>query len=230
MVDNRESSRPPSDPRPAVGRVRPAHPDRSLRRELAVAMLLGVVLVALGLVLWRRPHRPADSLAGEPPTPSAAAPAESAGAAGAVPDAGRPPPVVLSEARVLACHDRGPKRTPAEQCDHVSPIEKALASAVEQSASCVAPPSTSSAITGGGQGGPAGAGTIEYVADVSFLHHKVSVLLPRAGRSVRDRRILAACATAVRGAMGAMPLDGVDHQHAQYRIAVTATYRGPGGG
>jgi hypothetical protein len=35
----------------------------------------------------------------------------------------------------------------------------------------------------------------------------------------------------VRSALSAMALDGVDHQHARYKIAVTATYKGsaPGG-
>jgi hypothetical protein len=59
---------------------------------------------------------------------------------------------------------------------------------------------------------------------VSFSRRKVSVILPRAGRSVRDRKVLSACATAVRGAMGGLALDGIDHQHAQYRISVIATY------
>ena len=76
----------------------------------------------------------------------------------------------------------------------------------------------------------AGGGTIEYVADVSFSRHKVSVSLPRAGRSVHDRKVLRACSTAVRGRSQGVALDGVDHQHARYKIAVTATYRGSGAG
>jgi hypothetical protein len=92
----------------------------------------------------------------------------------------------------------------------VTSFEKALSAAVEQAATCV--PSA-------GAGG-----TIEYVADVSFLHRKVNVSLPQAGRSVHDRKVLRACAAAVRGAMQLTSLDGVEHQHAQYKIAVTATY------
>jgi len=70
------------------------------------------------------------------------------------------------------------------------------------------------------------AGTIEYVADVSFTRHHLRVTLPRAGRSVRDRKVVHACASAVRDGMQSVALDGVDHKHARYSISITATYRG----
>jgi hypothetical protein len=158
--------------------------------------------------------------------PSAAAPSDSSAALAvmtadgglgiaspqAAPDAGASGPVALSDTRVLACQDRGSKKTAPDQCDHVSALEQALGSAITQAATCV--PAES------------GGGTIEYIADVSFLHHKLSVSLPRAGRSVHDRKIVHGCATAVRGSLQALALDGIEHQHARYKIAVTATYRG----
>ncbi len=210
-------SHPPSDPRPIVRRGAVWRPSqgRPLGVEIAAALALGVLLVAVGLYLWRRPRAPAGASGAESAS-SVPAPAPSAAAAPPpTVDAVRPSAVTLSEARVLECHDRGPKKTPPEQCDHLSPIEKALADAVEQSAAC-ASPSTGAAGADGG--------TIEYVADVSFLRRRVSVTLPRAGRSVRDRKVLVACASAVRGAMGSLPFEHVDHQHARYRISVTATY------
>ena len=130
-------------------------------------------------------------------------------------DAGSSSGVVLSDARIVGCHDRGPKKTPAELCDHVASVEQAFENAISQSAACVP--------TGSG-------GTIEYVADVSFSKHKVGLLLPRAGRSVRDQKVLHACSTAVRGAMQGLALDSASHQHARYKIAVTATYRGAASG
>jgi hypothetical protein len=179
--------------------------------------VLGLVLVASGLYLWRRPHTPNEASDADAPSASDAAlvAADGSALAAAAPDAGIPSPVTLSDARVLGCHDRGPKKTPPEQCDHLAPVEQALTHAITQAASCVP---------------VAAGGTIEYVADVSFLHRKLSVLLPRAGRSVRDRKALRACSTAVRDAMQGLTLDGMDHQHARYRIAITATYRGPGPG
>jgi hypothetical protein len=202
---------PPSDPRPAMRRGGLAFrdgPERTVRAQLAAALVVGLVLVATGLYLWRRPHLSAEAPATEAASASAPAVAAAAGPPVAAADAGAP---TLSDARVLACHDRGPKKTPVDQCDHVPPLEKALTDAVEQAAACV-PDSVTS-------------GTIEYVADVSFLRQKVSVVLPRAGRSVRDRKVLGACASAVRTAMNTVPFAGVEHQHARYRISVTATYR-----
>ena len=193
---------------------RAAH-DRSVRVQFAAALGVGVVLFAAGLCLWRRPHAPAGaSVAQDDDAESASSARDGAPepvVAVAV-EAGAPSPVTLSDARVVGCHDRGPRKTAPDQCDHLVSVEKALATAVEGAATCV-PASVSG-------------GTIEYVADVSFLRHRLSVTLPRSGRSVRDRKILGACATAVRGAMHALPLDGVDHQHARYQISVTATYRG----
>jgi hypothetical protein len=213
MAGPRDSFQPPSDPRPGTGRggeMSHAVEDRSLNTQLAVALFAGLALFASGLYLWRRPQAPADPMSTE--APSAPASAAAAVASIAVADAGSSSPVLLSDTRVLACHDRGVKRTPPDQCDHLMPLEKALSNAVERSAACV-PDS-------------AGGGTIQYVADVSFSRHKLSVILPRAGRSVRDRKVLAACATAVRTAVVRLPLDGVDHQHARYTISITATYKG----
>jgi hypothetical protein len=220
MGDRREPSHPPSDPHPAL--VRPggvfAVEDRPVRLQLVGALLLGLVLVASGLYVWRRPRSadspsselsPAASAASQDTAVSAAASVSGgdAGAEGAAP--------ALSAARVLGCHDRGSRKTPPDQCDHLATVEQALSSAIEQAASCVP---------------TASGGTIEYVADVSFLRHKVTVSLPRAGRSVRDGKVLRACSTAVRGAMQGVALSSVDHAHARYKIAVTATYRGSGGG
>lgn len=221
MSERREPSHPPSDPHPAItrgsGGTAFAEDERPVRVQLIAALVLGLVLVASGLYLWRRPHTPSETPAADALSPSDAAlvAADGGSLAIAAADAGSPAPVTLSDARVLGCHDRGPRKTPPEQCDHLAPVEQALTTAITQAASCVP---------------AASGGTIEYVADVSFLHHKLSVLLPHLGRSVRDRKVLRACSTAVRGAMQGVTLDGLDHQHARYRIAITATYRGSGTG
>ena len=205
-------SQPPSHPRPARAKSSgdgfPAE-ERPPRAQLIAAVVVGVALVGAGLYLWRKPH-PVDPAAGAAPSASALA-VEDARAPAAMVDAG-PAPVTLSEVRVLACHDKGSHKTPAEQCDHVTAVEQALTQAIEQAGTC-------------GSSSPAG-GTVEYVADVSFLHKKVRISLPRTGRSLRDRKALGACATAVREAMDSVSLDGADHEHARYRISVVATYRG----
>jgi hypothetical protein len=227
MADRREPSHPPSDPHPGLARSAAATArgflgaeDRPLRVQLVGALLLGLVLVASGLWLWRRPHTPDGAGAGEPSAASSAGEGllgdGGLAATIATPEAGVAGPVTLSEARVLACHDRGSKKTPPDQCDHVGGVEHALSGAIAQASSCVPTSGTG--------------GTIEYVADVSFSRHKLSVSLPRAGRSLQDRKVLHACSTAVRGAMQSVDLEAMDHQHARYKIAVTATYRGSGTG
>ncbi len=216
-VTPREPSHPPSDPRPVRTRSSgdgfPAA-DRPARVQLIVTSVLGLILVASGLYLWRRPR---TSDAAEAALSSASSLAvEDAHAPTALLDAGGPSSVTVSEPRVVACHDRGARKTPADQCDHVATVEQALAQAIEQSAAC-------------GSSSTAG-GTIEYLADISFLRRKVRVTLPRMGRSLREPRVLGACATAVREAMQAVTLDAADHQHARYQISVTATYHGKAGG
>jgi hypothetical protein len=213
MADRRESSsHPPSDPHPALARGLFAVEERPVRIQLFGALTLGLVLVGTGLFLWRRPHVPADAQAAESAAASASA---QAGIVSPAPSASAPAaslPVTLSDARVVGCHDRGSKKTAPDQCDRIPALEKALSDAIEKAATCV-PPSANSA-------------TIEYVADVSFSRHKVGLLLPRDGRSVKDKKVLHACSTAIRGTIQGLTLDGIDHQHARYSIAVRATYRG----
>jgi hypothetical protein len=221
MVDRREPSHPPSEPHPALARANGilAAEDRPVRAQLVAALLLGLVLVASGLYLWRRPHTVADASSDVPASSaseSALAALGDAGTFAVAADAGSSGPVSLSDARTLSCADRGSKKTAPDLCDHLAPIERALSGAINQAGTCV--------------GGAAGGGTIEYVADVNFAHHKVNVALPKAGRSVHDRKALRACSTAVRGALQGVALDGMDHQHARYKIAVTATYRGSANG
>jgi hypothetical protein len=215
MAEPRDPSHPPSDPYPALVRARAARfgdETRPPRAQLVAAGLLGVVLLATGVFLWRRPHGPVGGEAGDGSGPLAAKVAPEGPGFQPGTDAGNAPDSVsLSEARVVACHDRGPKKTSPDDCDHLSGLEQALSQAIEQAASCV-PQSDSGA-------------TIEYVADVSFLRHMLRISLPRAARSIHDRKVVAACAAAVRDALPASSLDAMNHEHARYRIAITATYR-----
>src|ERR1700722_972418 len=144
MPSPREPSHPPSDPQPARASGFALGPaERPDRIQLGAALLFGFVLVASGLYMWRRPHAPADGAGETQAEESASAagsagPAGSAGAFAAASDAGAGAPVALSEARVLACQDRGSKKNPPDACDRLAPVERAMASAITQSATCVA--------------------------------------------------------------------------------------------
>jgi hypothetical protein len=213
MTQSRDPSHPPSDPQASAirGRGPIMTSERPVRVQLAAALVLGLVFVASGLYLWRRPHGSVDGAASE--ALAADADVDDAGMTAAVVDAA-PPPVTISDARVIGCHDRGSKVTAADDCDRLGPVEQALSHAIEQAVACF--PSTLDGAT------------IEYVADISFSRHKVRVSTPRAGRSEHDRKVVSGCGSAVRETMRALPLDGITHQHARYEIAVTASYRGHG--
>jgi hypothetical protein len=205
------ASVPPSEPRStsrgSFSQLDLAAADRPARLQMIVALLLGLVLVAIPLYLWRRPR--ADAVA-----------------AGAAADAGAPPPAAapadptatddkptLGEAKALLCQDPGPKKTSPEQCDHVVEVEKALAKAIEESAGCISK--------------DVGGGTVVYVADVSFKRRAVNVATPKEGRSMKNTKAISACQSAVKARLSALALDAVKHEHARYKIAITATYPGP---
>jgi hypothetical protein len=223
MAEPRDPPHPPSEPQAASYRTAAdaqAAADRPVRIQLIVALLVGLVLVATGLYLWRRPRAEVDpslaasvdpSDAGSFAVASDAAPMTFASSVDASPSSG----VTLSDVRMLSCHDKGSKKTAPDQCDRLSSIEQGLARAIEQASSCVP-------VTAGG-------GTIEYVLDVSFgrKRHPMTVSLPKGARSMKNVKVLAACKKAVSGAVNAMALDGVNHAHARYKMSVTATYPGP---
>jgi hypothetical protein len=222
-MPEREPSHPPSEPQPALVREttdKATGSDRTARLQLFGAMLLGLLLVAAGLYLWRRPRTgAADASPAE-----ASSVVEVASVQVSAPDSGIAAAVAqvsttaslnglsLSDARVVSCHDKGTKKTAPSECDHVGPVEQALAKAIEQSASCV--PAS------------AGGGTIEYIADVSFARKRnpVSIALPKDGRSLKSPKALTACKSAVSRSIRELGLDGVAHDHQRYKIAITATY------
>jgi len=201
---------PPSEPRSSRASIADldAAVDRPARLQMIVALVLGLVLVAIPLYLWRRPRAEsviaarANTDAGlgnlQTITPPDAAPADDK--------------VTLGELHVLSCHDSGPKKTPPEQCDHVAEVEKAFAKAIEENAACVPK--------------DAGGGTIQYVADVSFKKHGATVSVPKDGRTFKNHKVATNCATVVKSRLAALPFESVTHAHARYKLAITATYPG----
>ena len=206
------ASVPPSEPRsPSRGsfsQLDIGAADRPARLQMIVALILGLVLVAIPLYLWRRPRADAVAVSVSGSGDPAAAPSSAA-----------PPPTLVAEetpmvsdVRVLLCQDPGPKKTAPEQCDHVVEVERAFAKAIEENASCMPK--------------DAGGGTVIYVADVSFKHKAVNVATPKEGRTMKNLKAIGACQVAVKSRLQALPLDHLTHAHARYKIAMTATYPG----
>lgn len=204
---------PPSEPRPRGSRpgVEAGPGDESTlrpaRAQLVALLVLGFVLVAVPLYLWRRPRVLPDPEAA-PLGPIATASAEPQKDAGP-PDATSQGPS-LGEVVVVECHDPGTAKTPPEKCDRLPEVEKALSRAVAGAATCV--PRT------------AGGGTIVYLADVSYARKKqpVSLATPANGRTVK-RTLAGACARAVSESLSAVALDE-QHLHQRYKLRLVATY------
>lgn len=207
------ASVPPSEPRSAsrasFSQV-DLSADRPARLQMLVALVLGLVLVAIPLYLWRRPR--AESIAatgsadaGVDPN-AAAAPTTSASPA----DEGKP---TLGEPKSIMCQDPGPKKTAPEQCDRLADVEKAFAKAIEDTAASCIPKD-------------AGGGTIQFVADVSFKRKALNVSTPKDGRTMKNGKVVSACQSAVKSRLQAVSLDAVQHAHARYKIAITASYPG----
>ncbi len=198
---------PPSEPRPIPGRPgADAGPDRPARVQLIAALLLLLVLVVVPLYLWRRPRAASND---------ETKPVASALVATATATASAEPPrtkngVTVGDAKVIGCHDRGSKRTPADQCDHLPAVEGAFSKAILDASSCVS------------QGTPAG--EIAFVLDASYARHK-SPMRVRHGRedTTLPAKAVAECVAEVRKSLASISLDGA-HAHARYEIEIDATY------
>lgn len=218
-----EPSAPPTEPSVRDSTATDVGPGRL---TALFALLLIFVIVAIPLFLWRRPTTLAEELpaaavavdAGsttvEIDGSMAATPAATAADVDAAPPIATPPGVTLSDAKVVECHDPGPRRTSPSDCDHLPSVERALAKIVADNAACV--PST------------AGSGALPFLFDISYQRKKqpVSVSLPRDGRTLKSAKAVAACASAVRKALASAPALDTTHQHSRYKVQITATFSG----
>ena len=182
--------------------------DRPARLQMIVALVLGLVLVAIPLYLWRRPR--AESIAATGSADSGVDPNAAAAPTTTAPVEESKP--TIGDAKSILCQDPGPKKTAPEQCDHVADVEKAFAKAIDEAASCVPK--------------DAGGGTIQFVADVSFKRKALNVATPKEGRTMKNAKVVASCQAAVKSKLQALSLDAVQHTHARYKIAITASYPG----
>lgn len=184
-----------------------------MRVQLTVALLAGLVLVAVPLYLWRRPRSAKGESADAGPDASAQTAAMNADAATSplaiLLDASTPKnDIVLDKVRIIKCQRPGPGKTPPEQCDRQPFFEDALTKAVLENVSCA--PKL-----------PKG-GTISFAAKID---HKKRTFHLWAGKSgtIRHKRA-AQLIECVSRAIPTPNWDSLPHQHSIYTMALQATY------
>jgi hypothetical protein len=197
------TSSPPSQPSPYryLGR---GGGERPVKLQLIIALVAGLILVAVPLYLWRRP-RP-ESI------PTADAAVADAGAPTASPvvafDAGPPGGITLSPFTTIKCESSGPGKTAPERCDHLTTLEDALSRAIRENASCA--PSSKSQYS------------VSFVMEADFRKKKLSLFTGKSTTIKRERaKELLRC---VKKAMGNTELGVLPHQHTKYKVNVVATY------
>jgi hypothetical protein len=190
--------------------------DKPLRAQLVVVGVVGVILIAVPLYLWRQPSgRPA-------PTAEASASA-SAGRLGAAPvalDAGAGAGAVpktaervkLGSAQRVKCGaSAGNARIEGSLCDALPWVEQALATAIKAAVDC-APKRKEE-------------GSINYVVSLDFTAKRFHVF-PGASGSWRGPQARKAT-ECVNRAFPQPDWGAIPHQYRYYWIAVLATYPSP---
>ncbi len=179
-----------------------------------IALVIGLVLLAVPLYLWRRPSGKENAAvdagahhdAGADGAPSSHAQVTGLDA-GAVDDGVKLAPVQ----RVRCSASQRAKGQTGNLCDHLPFFESALEKAIHSTKGCA--PRTGKA------------GTLNYVLTIDFQHRRVSAFPGASGRwkGPQARR----AAKCVLRSLPAPPWNTIRHQYRYYQIAVMATYPGP---
>ncbi|MEZ4442473.1 MAG: hypothetical protein R3B72_25495 [Polyangiaceae bacterium] len=199
-------STPPSQPPPY--RQLGSGGQQPVRIQMILGLVVGLVLVAVPLYLWRRPTgtAPDDDEAAD-----AGVTATIDGASPYVPlvDADElGPNVKLGEFETIRCVDPGPGKTAPERCDHITFFEDALARAIRENVSC-APETKTGA-------------TISVVIDFSFRAKRLKVYRGKSSTlPASQTKELFNC---IKRAMPEPQWGSIPHQHARYVVNVKATY------
>lgn len=187
---------------------------RDVRLQAALALVVGVALVAVPLFIWGR---------GKKPSPNAGA---SASASASSDDAG-PPTVIFGDAGTVAidaggrsvtfgqplylkCQDPGPGKTPPDKCDHLAAIEEMVTKQLAEKAVTCMPASATAVV-------------VNTVVDVSFKKKKVIVKAGKDGATMGQKERTKAVACMMKG-MPAPVWDGIGHAHQRYQFQLLTTY------
>ena len=180
-----------------------------MRLQIVIALVAGLILVAVPLYLWRRP-RPESIPSADAAVSADAGPPSDASADGAMFQPTTPPPpiVQLSPFTTLKCENPGPGKTPPERCDHVPFFEDGLARAIRDNAACA--PASSTPLK------------VSFVMEVDFRRKRTNLFVGKSSTIKKEKgKELLRCVT--RG-MPTPDWGTIVHQYAKYKVNVTATY------
>lgn len=186
-----------------------------MRAQLVIALVIGLVLLAVPLYLWRRPsgkeNASGDAGAGRDGGGDGArsSHAQVTGIDAASVDDG----IKLAPVQRVKCSaSERAKGQEGNLCDHLPFFEKALVKAIHGTKGCA--PRTGKA------------GTLNYVLTIDFQHRRVGAFPGASGRwkGPQARR----ATQCVLKSLPAPPWNSIRHQYRYYQIAVMATYPAPG--
>ena len=217
------SSGPPTSSRPSSslpssrtktfgGRVQ-----RDVRLQAALALIVGIALVAVPLFIWGRGRN--KSAAAAPSTSTSISSEDAgpptvifgdAGATLSIDAGGRP--ISFGEPRYLKCQNPGPGTTAPDKCDHLGMVEDAVTKAIAERASTCIPTLTS-------------AMTINVVVDVSFKKKKMRVKAGKDGSTMPASMRTKAISCIEKGLV-APSFDAIAHAHQRYLLQFVITVGG----
>jgi hypothetical protein len=186
--------------------------ERPVRAQLVVALVSGLMLMAVPLYLWRRP------VATGAATHPSAVPSESATPFASIRllpppipiDAGslEPEPVSLGPVKKVRCGSSARSASSEETCDDLPVLSKSLVDAIKSRVDCA--PKT------------AKGGSVNYVLEVDFTAKRVHVFPGKSGDLTGPQaRRAAKCVLA---AVSKPDWAGMVHRYRYYALAVLVTY------
>ena len=174
---------------------------------MILGLVVGLVLVAVPLYLWRRPDPAAT---GEADDDKDAGTATIDGSSSYIPlvDASVAPQVKIAPFQTIRCVDPGPGKTAPERCDHITFFEDGLTRAIRENTLC-APETTTGA-------------TVSIVMDIDFRRKKLKIYRGKSSTlpSSRTKELF----NCIKRAMPAAEWETIPHQHARYVVNTKATY------
>jgi hypothetical protein len=179
--------------------------------QMIIALVAGLVLVAVPLYLWRRPEP------GETVDPMAQVEDAGAGAIdGAVPyvpqgivDASSlNPKVKLSPFKSIRCEKPGRGKTPPERCEHIDFFEDALVKAIQENVLCA--PTSKKGVS------------VSFVMELDFRRKQLNIYHGKSSSVPKTQtKELFRC---IKRAMPAPEWGSIPHQHSKYVVNLIADY------